>query len=170
MSDLDASERGGAGPEGAAAPARCPYPGPSDTAAASEPAVSDPACPFPEAEAGGRPSACGYAGQSKRGYFVPGIIALAVLLAVGAFAYGGGLSHASPSAVDGSRVATLIAETYQNNHRLASPPPVQCPARQPAATGHRFGCQLLRQAGAPLPVEVTETGGGQFTFQVAGGP
>jgi hypothetical protein len=113
---------------------------------------------------------CGYAGKGKRGYFVPGIIALAVLLAVGAFAYGGGLSHAGPSGVDSSRVAALIAETYQNNHQLASPPPVQCPDHEPVAIGHRFECQLLRKAGGPLPVEVTETGGGQFTFQVTGGP
>ncbi|MGI8753131.1 MAG: DUF4333 domain-containing protein [Acidimicrobiales bacterium] len=173
MSDLDASEHASehAGAQGrppaAPVPASsdatgCPYPGP-DVATQS-------ACPFPEAAATGRTSVCGYAGGGKRGYFVPGLIALAVLLAGGAFASAGGLSHASPSRLDGAHVGTLIAENYQNNHQLESPPPVQCPNNEPVASGHRFVCHLLRTKGCPLSVQVTETGGGQFTYQVPGGP
>lgn len=169
MSDLDASENAGAGarPSAAAAPASrdaasgCPYPGPA--------MAQDSACPFPEAAAG-RTSVCGYAGRGKRGYFIPGLIALAVLLAGGAFASGGGLSHASPTRLDGASVGTLIAQNYQNNHQLESPPPVQCPDNEPVVAGHRFVCQLLGTKGGPLAVEVTETGGGRVTYQVPGGP
>lgn len=170
MSDLDASEHAGAnaGPSAGPVPAAgdagsgCPYPGPAK--------AGDSECPFPGPSTTGRTSVCGYAGTGKRGYFIPGLIALAVLLAGGAFATAGGLSNASPSRLDGVHVGTLIAENYQNNHQLASPPPVQCPPDEPVAAGHRFVCQLLRTKGGPLPVEVTETGGGRVTYQVAGGP
>ncbi|MDQ2727799.1 MAG: DUF4333 domain-containing protein [Actinomycetota bacterium] len=170
MSDLDASENAGAAPGPSARPAPasmhaaagCPYPGPA--------AADDSACPFPGAAATGRTSACGYAGRGKRGYFIPGLIALAVLLAGGAFASAGGLSHASPTRLDGAHVGTLIAQNYQNNHQLESPPPVECPNNEPVAAGHLFVCHLLRTKGGPLRVEVTETGGGQVTYQVTGGP
>lgn len=141
---------------------RCPYPGVVEQ--------DDSGCPFPEAAATGRTTACGYAGRGKRGYFIPGLIALAVLLAGGAVATAGGLSHASPSRLDGTHLGTLIAENYQNNHQLASPPPVRCPTNEPVAAGHHFVCQLLRTKGGPLTVDVTETGGGQITYQVPGGP
>jgi hypothetical protein len=170
MSDLNAPEHAaadlrrqadpGAGPRDGAP--GCPYPGPVEAPAS--------ACPFPEAAATGRTSACAYAGKGKRGYFIPGLIALAVLLAGGAFATAGGLSHATPTQLDGVHVGTLIAENYQNNHQLESPPPVQCPRSEPVAAGHRFVCQLLRSKGGPLPIEVTETSGGQITYQLAGGP
>lgn len=167
MSDLGAPEH----PRAAAHPPSCPVPVPSDAA---------PGCPYPgpsgrqdgetQEAATGRTTVCGYAGKGKRGYFVPGLIALAVLLAGGALATAGGLSHASPTRLDGTHVGTLIAENYQNNHRLESPPPVQCPNNEPVAAGHQFVCQLLRSNGGPLPVQVTETGNGQITYQVTGGP
>ena len=166
MSDLDATEHVAAdvrpppAPGGAAG--GCPYPGPVETGASE--------CPFPEAAAAGRTSVCGYAGRGKRGYFLPGLIALAVLLAGGALATAGGLSHAAPTQLDGVHVGTLIAENYQNNHQLASPPPVQCPSTEPVVAGRHFVCQLLRSKGGPLTVDVTETGGGRITYQVAGSP
>ncbi len=63
-----------------------------------------------------------------------------------------------------------IAENYQNNHQLESPPPVRCPNNEPVAAGRRFVCQLLRSTAGPLAVDVTETGGGQITYQVGAGP
>ncbi|MDQ6836920.1 MAG: DUF4333 domain-containing protein [Actinomycetota bacterium] len=138
----------------------CPYPGPEDS--------SEAACPFPEAAATGRTSVCGYAGRGKRGYFIPGLIALIVLLAGGAFVNFGGLSHDTPSQLDGTNVATRIAQNYQANHQLESPPPVRCPNNEPVAAGLRFACQLLRPGAVPLSVDVTETRNGQITYRVTG--
>ena len=89
-----------------------------------------------------------------------------MLLVGGAIINGAALSHAPPTRLDGSHVASQIATTYQNNHQLTSPPPVTCPNNEPVAPGLRFECQLLRARGGPLSIEVTQTGGGQFTYRV----
>lgn len=89
-----------------------------------------------------------------------------MLLVGGAIINGGALSHAPPTRLDGSHVASQIATTYQNNHQLTSPPPVTCPNNERVAPGLRFECQLLRARGGPLSIEVTQTGGGQFTYRV----
>jgi hypothetical protein len=110
-------------------------------------------------------------GRSGRGYFVPGLIALVAMAAVGGAVNFAGLDHSSPSRLAGPDVATFVAQGIQTEDRLASPPPVVCPASEPVRTGLRFACRWQRQAGDRI-VNVTETDSrGQFRFAVvsAGG-
>lgn len=126
-------------------------------------------CPVAHgADRASRTSVCGYAGGAKRGYFIPGMIALAVLLVGGGIVDAAAFSHGSPHRLPGPLISAQIADNYQGNHGLASPPPVRCPGDEPVTAGHHFTCQLLRANAAPLAVSVTETGGGQVSYQVAG--
>lgn len=138
---------------------------------ADEQIKAAPGCPVAHGKAEvaprGRTTACGYAGGGKRGYFVPGIIALIVLLAAGGIINAAAISHSPPKRLDGPYVATQIADAYQTTHHLESPPPVTCPDNQPVAAGYRFTCELQRTTGAPLPIGVTETGGGQIRIDGA---
>lgn len=103
----------------------------------------------------------------RRGYLVPGLIALAALVVIAVILDTTHRPDASPHRLDASETAARIAQGYQEDHHLASPPPVHCPNDEPVVAGRRFDCQLERGNG-PLTVAVTETGGGDIIYRVLG--
>jgi Domain of unknown function (DUF4333) len=104
-------------------------------------------------------------GRRGKGYFVPGLIALVVMAAAGGLANFGGLDHSSPSHLAGSDVATFLAQGIQAQEGLHTPPSIACPATEPVRAGVSFTCQWQRSVG-DRTVRVTETGRGQFHFNV----
>lgn len=110
-------------------------------------------------------AATGRARRSKRGYFVPGLIALVVLAVGGGLANFGGLDHAAPNRLAGPDVETFLAQAIQARDGLSSPPHISCPASEPVRAGLRFTCTWHR-AGGDRRLGVTETGRGQFRFTV----
>lgn len=105
-------------------------------------------------------------GRSKRGYFVPGLIALVVLAAGGGLANFAGLDHSAPSHLAGSDVQTFLAQAIQAKDGTTKLPEIRCPASEPVKAGHTFTC-TWEKAGAATRVLVTETDArGQFRFRV----
>ena len=106
--------------------------------------------------------------RRRRGYLVPGAIALAVLAVLAVLIDEIGLAPRTPSTLSGFDVATAIAQGIQaapGDHRL---PQVHCPASEPVRAGLRFTCSEVPSAGAsPRPIAVVETGGGAYTWQPA---
>ena len=104
--------------------------------------------------------------RPKRGYLVPGIIALVVLAALAVIINYAGLSHPSPHTLSGSDAATLISQGLQSDQGASSPPQISCPAREPIRAGVTFRCTWHRPGGTLTPVEVTETDGtGNLRFR-----
>jgi hypothetical protein len=83
----------------------------------------------------------------SRAYWVPAIVALVVLLAIGLFVGAGDLNHQPPKSLTGAEVADQIALAIQDQQHRTAPPPVRCPATEPVRAGWHFTC--------------TETSGGQ---------
>jgi hypothetical protein len=105
-------------------------------------------------------------GRRGKGYFVPGLIALAVMVAAGGVVNFAGLDHAHPSSLAGSDVSTFVAQGIQAEQGLAAPPTITCPTSEPVRTGLSFTCTWER-AGGDRPVKVTETDSrGQYHFSV----
>ena len=104
--------------------------------------------------------------RRRRGYFLPGGIALAVLAVLAVLIDQIGLAHRTPSTLSGPDTATAIAQGIQaaaSDHRL---PQVRCPASEPVRAGLRFTCTEIASAGAaPRAIAVVETGRGAFTWQ-----
>lgn len=108
------------------------------------------------------------AAGSRRGYFVPGLIALLALVGLGAAFNIGGLDHQRPSRLDGAQVASTVAQGLQAQRRLPSPPSITCPPSEPVRAGLRFSCRWQEPRGTRT-VQVTELGDrGQFRFTVSG--
>ncbi len=94
------------------------------------------------------------AGRRGRGYFLPGSIALVVLLGIGLFVGAGDLQHRPATTISGADIASQIALGIQAQQNLPSPPEVTCPRQEPVRQGLRFQCTL---GGRPAkPVYVTE--------------
>lgn len=109
-----------------------------------------------QAVAGTAPAAG--ARRGRRGYFLPGAIALGALLLIGAAIGAGDLAHPAPEHLRGSDVASQIALGVQEQRNSATPPKVTCPATEPVRSGYRFDC-ILDAGGAPATVTVTEFNG-----------
>lgn len=107
--------------------------------------------------------------RGKRGYFLPGAIALAALLAIGGAVGAGDLSHPAPRSLAGSDVASEIALGIQTAERLSQPPSVSCPPTEEVGNGLRFTC--TEAAGGSRPartIAVTEIDGrGHLRWSVA---
>jgi hypothetical protein len=94
--------------------------------------------------------------RPRRGYFLPGVIALGALIVIGLSVGAGDLEHPAPTTLDGSEIAAQIALGVQAQENASHPPTVTCPAREPVRAGVRFQCHL----GRPGPtVYVTEVDG-----------
>jgi hypothetical protein len=93
----------------------------------------------------------------RRGYFLPGVIALGFLVGLGALFGAGDLAHPAARIIYGSDIAQQIAEGLQAQQGSASLPTVSCPTREPVQTGLRFECRWSAEGGRPRPVYVTET-------------
>lgn len=106
-----------------------------------------------EAEgARGRPAP---AGRRGKGYFLPAIIALVALLAIGLIFVGAGdLQHPAATQLTGADISSQIALAIQTEEGASSVPSVTCPGHEPVQAGHRFQCTL--QGRPDRPVYVTE--------------
>ncbi len=79
---------------------------------------------------------------SRRGYWLPAVIAMTVLLAIAAAVGAGDLDHSSPRTLPGSDVASQIAIGIQVQQGGTSPPSVRCPDHEPVRSGLTFECTL----------------------------
>lgn len=96
----------------------------------------------------------GRAARRRRGYWVPGLIALVVLLGIGLALGAGDLDHGSPGTLAGPQIAQSLGamiQANQGNPSLA----VHCPHSEPARSGVQFVCTVTG-AGATRTVHVTE--------------
>ncbi len=110
-------------------------------------------------------------GRRGKGYFLPGSIALVVLLAIGLFVGAGDLQHPAPRTLVGSDIASQISLGIQAQQNSTHAPSVTCPAREPVRPGYRFVCALAGRSGAPArAVYVTEIDGrGQVRWSLTPG-
>jgi hypothetical protein len=92
--------------------------------------------------------------RRKRGYFLPGFIALAALVVIGGLLGAGDLEHPAASTLAGPQVAAQIALGIQAQQNASRPPSVTCPDHEPVRQGLRFNCTL--EGHTPRPVHVTE--------------
>jgi hypothetical protein len=84
----------------------------------------------------------GRPGRSRRGYWLPAVIAMTVLLAIAAAVGAGDLYHSPPKTLAGSDVASEIAIGMQVEQGATSPPVLHCPDHEPVRTGLTFDCTL----------------------------
>jgi hypothetical protein len=89
---------------------------------------------------------------------VPGLIALAALLAIGLAFGAGDLSHRAPHTLSGSDVAAQIALAWQVQQGSSGPPKVDCPGPQPVRAGWTFTCTVAGPDGTET-VHVVEVDG-----------
>jgi hypothetical protein len=136
-----------------------PGPGPAPPPAPARPLP--PAAGQPGAETGPPP-------RRRRGYWIPGLIAIAVLTAIGVAFGAGDLNHRSPRVLHGRDVAQQIALGIQVQEKLHQPPDVHCPASEPVRNGWRFVCTRIG-AGPPRPIRVVEVDNrGRLRWSVGG--
>jgi hypothetical protein len=93
--------------------------------------------------------------RSRRGYWIPGLIAMIVLLAIGLVLGAGDLQHRTPTTLHGSDVAQEISFAIQAQEGALAPPVVRCPGAEPVRVGWRFGCTVI-EAGSGRAIQVTE--------------
>lgn len=98
------------------------------------------------------------AATRRRGRWVPGIIALAALLAIGiVFGAGADLTHPAPHSLAGRDVANQVGLGIQSEKGLTRAPLLNCPASEPVRAGLTFECTATRLPSASSArVEVTE--------------
>ncbi|HLH47318.1 MAG TPA: hypothetical protein VKV25_09170 [Acidimicrobiales bacterium] len=108
--------------------------------------------------------------RPKRGYLLPGTIALTVLAAGAALFAVVGLQTHYPGHLAGPEVASQIGVDIQTRSARAEalPPTVRCPAREPVRAGYVFHCTLVRGGRATRTITVTEGGGGSYRYALAG--
>jgi len=96
--------------------------------------------------------------RPRRGYWVPGLIAMAALLLIGVAFGAGDLSHRSSSTLSGPDVDSEIALAIQAQQGTHDPPDVHCPPSEPVRQGWQFVC-TIEHAGSARLVHVTEIDG-----------
>jgi hypothetical protein len=127
--------------------------------AATEPGVTDGAM---AASGGGHGHRGGDAGAEetgrptppRRGYLVPGIIALAACAIIAVVIDVAGLQSHTPTTLVGSQVAQDVSNTLQYQG-LGSSPDVRCPAKEPLRVGLVFDCTLVRSGRPAETIRVT---------------
>jgi hypothetical protein len=108
--------------------------------------------------------------RHRKGYFLPGFIALVALLALGLFSTGGGdLQHPAATKLIGSDIASQIGLGIQVEQNSTTAPSVSCPAEEPVRQGLRFTCTM--GATPSRTVYVTELDGrGQIRWSLTPSP
>jgi hypothetical protein len=118
-------------------------------------------CPF------GAPAETGRPRPARRGYLLPGLIALFVCAAVAIVFDLTGLQSHNPKRLAGSEVETFLAQAVQAGHPQSSPPQVHCPGSEPLRAGVVFSCTMTRTGRGPATIRVTETSSaGVFHYKV----
>lgn len=115
------------------------------------------------------PAAAATPAKPKRGYLLPGTIALVVLGGLAAVFGVVGLQTHYPRTLAGPEEATLISQALQARarHGEAVPPTVRCPAVEPVRRGLVFDCTLVRPGGRAQTIRVTETNArGSTSYEV----
>ncbi len=131
--------------------------------------------PGPSAASGVVDTAAGVAAAStgevgrrpprRRGYLVPGLIALIVCAGLAALIDVTVLQSHTPSRLVGSEVATQLAQAIQADRSEAQPPVIHCPPSEPLRAGRVFYCTLVRPGHNDAVIKVTEAStAGQFHF------
>lgn len=125
------------------------------------------------ATTGAQPSKTGgeqaKARRSRRGYFLPGVIALAVLLGIGTAFGAGDLDHQAPRVLSGVEVASQVELGLQAEVGGANLPYVTCPVSEPVIAGLTFACLEHPHNGPVRPISVTEIDAhGQLRFGLPG--
>jgi Domain of unknown function (DUF4333) len=105
----------------------------------------------PEVQAGPAPSAR----RGRRGYWIPGLIAMAFLLIIAVAVGAGDLDHSAPRNLEGPDIASQIALGIESQQGTANAPDVHCPKNEPVRSGWQFECSMTL-AGRSVPVEVVE--------------
>jgi hypothetical protein len=99
--------------------------------------------------------------RQRRGYAIPALIAMAVLLAIGAAIGAGDLTHPAPAKLQGSTVASQIAVGIEQQGRTEAPPEVTCPPTIPVRTGWQFVCTITGpRSRQPVTVREIDNRGG----------
>jgi hypothetical protein len=80
--------------------------------------------------------------KPKRGYFLPGAIALAALLLIGLYVGAGDLQHPGARTLVGPAIADQIALSIQIEQAAARAPAISCPPEEPVRQGLKFTCTL----------------------------
>jgi hypothetical protein len=93
--------------------------------------------------------------RARRGYLLPGVIALVVLVAIGAAVGAGDLDHSRPNTLHGPDMAQQLALGIQAQQGWRTLPDVRCPATEPVRDGWQFACRLVG-SGPDRSVQVTE--------------
>jgi hypothetical protein len=87
--------------------------------------------------------------RPSRGYLIPALIAMAVLLAIGTAVGAGDLAHPAPARLEGPTVAAQIAVALQQQRRSQTPPVVTCPRTIPVRRGFQFVCTIAGGRSGP---------------------
>ncbi len=103
--------------------------------------------------------------RPRRGYFLPGVIALGALLGIGTAFGAGDLVHQAPRVLSGAEVASQVELGLQAELDTVSQPYVTCPASEPVKAGLTFTCLEHPRTGPARPISVTEIDAhGQLRF------
>jgi hypothetical protein len=126
----------------------------ADLSVAADP--GELSCPF----GGGSPGAApGTRPRPKRGYLLPGTIALVVCAAIAVVIDLAGIQSHTPTTLAGHQIESLVSQSLQAQHPQRNPPQVRCPASEPLRAGLAFDCSLV-QGGRPAgTIRVTELSG-----------
>ena len=114
----------------------------------------------PAASGAAAPTAATPAGR-RRPRWIPGLIALAALLAIGiVFGAGADLTHPGPDRLSGRDVSAQLALGIQSQQGISTAPLVSCPSSEPVKAGVAFECRVTGLPSRPAQkVEVTEIDG-----------
>lgn len=97
--------------------------------------------------------------KKRRGYFLPGVIALIVLVVLGIVIGGGDLEHPASTTIYGSAIESQIANGIQDVRNTNSLVRVSCPAQEPVKQGLTFDCTADGAGLKHQTVYVVETDG-----------
>jgi hypothetical protein len=106
--------------------------------------------------------------RPKRGYLLPGAIALAVLVIIGVVVGAGDIQHSAPTSLYGKDVASNLSGGIETEQGWHTAPQLMCPPVEPARQGLEFQCTLVHD-GNRQTVDVYEVNNhGNLRWSLAG--
>jgi hypothetical protein len=97
--------------------------------------------------------------KKRRGYFIPGVIALIAMVVLGVIIGGGDLEHPAATTIYGPAIESQIANGIEDVRNTNSSVDVTCPAQEPVKQGLRFECTANGGGLTNRTVYVVETDG-----------